>query len=56
MTKAKYMALADLQTVWTGKIKPWINANKANEADMPSLASIAEVQAIVHDETVIIDD
>lgn len=31
-------------------------AKYAKEADMPSLASIAEVQAIVHDETVIIDD
>ncbi len=26
MTKAKYMALADLQTVWTNSIKPWIVA------------------------------
>lgn len=56
MTKAKYMALADLQTVWTDIIKPWINANKANEADMPSLATVDEVQAIVHDETIIIDE
>lgn len=26
MTKEKYMALADLQTVWTNSIKPWIVA------------------------------
>lgn len=56
MTKAKYMALEDLQSVWRDKIKPWINQNKANKADMPTLASVAEVQAIVHDETIIIDE
>ena len=26
MTKEKYMALADLQTVWANKIKPWISS------------------------------
>lgn len=56
MTKEKYMALADFQTLWANKLKPWINTNKADEADLPSLATIAEVQAIVHDETIIIDE
>jgi hypothetical protein len=28
----------------------------AKEADMPGLATVAEVQAIVHDETIIIDE
>ena len=27
MTKEKYMALADLQTVWTNSLKPWIVAS-----------------------------
>ena len=26
MTKEKYMALADLHTVWTNTLKPWIVA------------------------------
>ena len=39
MTKEKYMALADLQTVWDDSIKPWINGQKADKADVDALAA-----------------
>ena len=41
------MALEDLQSVWSDKLKPWINQNKANEADMPTLATEQSVRQIV---------
>ena len=34
MTKEKYMALADLQTLWTGKIKPWISSNHYTKSEV----------------------
>jgi hypothetical protein len=30
MTKEKYMALADFQTLWDNKLKPWIVGNVLN--------------------------
>lgn len=33
------MALADLQTVWDNKLKPWINGQKADKTDVNALAS-----------------
>lgn len=33
MTKEKYMSLADLQTVWTNKLKPWIVGNYARKSN-----------------------
>jgi len=34
MTKEKYMALADLQTVWSNSIKPWIAGVYATKAEL----------------------
>jgi len=39
-----------------GRFEQKLALKYAKEADMPSLATIAEVQAIVHDETIIIDE
>ena len=39
MTKEKYMALADFQTLWATKLKPWINGQKADKTDVNALAS-----------------
>ena len=39
MTKEKYMALADFQTLWDNKLKPWINGQKADKTDVNALAS-----------------
>lgn len=39
-----------------GRFEAKLATKYAKEADMPSLASVAEVQAIVHDETIIIDE
>lgn len=33
MTKEKYMALADFQTLWDDKLKPWINDDFATKQD-----------------------
>lgn len=38
MTKEKYMALADFQTLWDDKLKPWINGQKADKTDVNALA------------------
>lgn len=38
MTKEKYMALADFQTLWATKLKPWINGQKADRSDVAALA------------------
>jgi hypothetical protein len=46
MTKAKYMALADFQQLWSGKIKPEIENNM-----LPVLASEVDVRSIVHRES-----
>lgn len=51
MTKAKYMALADLQSVWSDFIKPWINQNKADKADVTAFASTAESEAAANELT-----
>ena len=47
MTKEKYMALADFQSLWTNQIKPWINTNKAAKSDLPTYASTETCEAIV---------
>ena len=39
MTKEKYMALADFQTLWGTKLKPWINDQKADKTDVAALSS-----------------
>lgn len=31
MTKPKYLALEDLQALWSDKLKPWINGQKADK-------------------------
>lgn len=41
MTKARYMALADLQAVWNDSIKPWINSHKADKTELPTYATEA---------------
>ena len=51
MTKPKYMALADVQTVWTDKMKPWINTNKADKSDLPTFATTSTCQDIVSELT-----
>ena len=38
MTKEKYMALADFQTLWVTKLKPWLNGQKADKTDVAALA------------------
>lgn len=47
MTKEKYMALADFQTLWATKLKPWINSQKADKTELPTYATPAECRAIV---------
>jgi hypothetical protein len=37
MTKEKYMALADFQALWSDKLKPWINGQKADKTDVAAL-------------------
>ena len=39
-----------------GRFEANLATKYAKQSDLPSLATIAEVQAIVHDETIIIDD
>lgn len=51
MTKAKYMALADFQTLWDDSIKPWIDQNKADKADVTAFASTAESEAAANELT-----
>ena len=34
MTQAKYMALADVQEIWTGKQKPFINQTFATKSEV----------------------
>ena len=43
MTKEKYMALADVQAVWSDKIKPWIQGQKADKSEFNILASAVGV-------------
>jgi hypothetical protein len=35
MTKDKYMALPDVQSLWTNKQKPWITSNYATKTEVP---------------------
>ena len=35
MTKERYMALADIQFLWTDKQKPWITGNYATKTEVP---------------------
>ena len=51
MTKAKYLALADLQALWTDKIKPWINQQKADKSELPSSASVQTCESIIDELT-----
>lgn len=32
MTKAKYMALDDIQSLWTNQMKTWVNQQKADKS------------------------
>lgn len=50
MTKEKYMALADVQTLWTDKIKPSIQNTYATKSDV-STASVATCESIVNELT-----
>lgn len=50
MTKAKYMALDDLQTVWSEKIKPAIEQTYATKQDTGT-ASVATCQSIIDELT-----
>ena len=34
MTKEKYMALADIQSLWTEAMKPWINNQKVDKTSV----------------------
>lgn len=40
MTKEKYMALADFQTLWTSSVKPWINGVYATKNELAQAAVI----------------
>ena len=35
MVKDRYMALADIQAVWTDKQKPWITSTYATKTEVP---------------------
>ena len=35
MKKDKYMALADVQSIWTDKQKPWITSTYATKTEVP---------------------
>lgn len=43
MTKEKYMALADFQTLWDDKLKPWINSEFADKADTYTKAEVDDM-------------
>ena len=42
MTKAKYMALDDLQTVWNNKMKPYIQQNYAASSHTHTKSQITD--------------
>ena len=44
MTKEKYMALADVQSVWTNKLKPWIQQNLLIPFDVATLTPTSTFQ------------
>ena len=48
MTKAKYMALADLQTVWNNKMKPYIQETYVAKSNV---AAVATCESIVDELT-----
>ena len=51
MAKKSYMALDDVQDIWTNKQKPWINTNKADKSELPTFATVAVSQSIVDELT-----
>jgi len=52
MTKENYMALADVQTVWTNSIKPWITQNYATKQEAKAAhASTATCESIIDELT-----
>ena len=52
MTKENYMALADVQAVWTNSVKPWIAQNYATKQEAgANYASVATCEAIIDELT-----
>lgn len=51
MTQEKYMALADFQTLWDSKLKPWINDQKASKSEVYTKTEIDAMKGPVYDET-----
>lgn len=47
MTKERYMALDDVQTLWTDKIKPTIETNYANKVS--DVASVDTCMSIINE-------
>ena len=47
MTKEKYMALSDIQEIWTNKQKPFITQNYATKAELEAASTATMFQLYV---------
>lgn len=49
MTKEKYMALADFQTLWTSELKPWINTQVTEVDEKHQLEVVGHKLIVIGD-------